>query len=154
LSAAYAVSQRSASSRAQEAERPMLIELNREELKELRFTGAQVSVSMHLRKDDRKESYIWVTVSREGHPPVSFRGGRYANHVLEGYLPLRAVRELGVLDPTQLKEGGLEQPAESIHISSTSSERELKIGTATVAGEGRRVLDLSSQRVYIVPAHR
>jgi len=150
LSAAYAVSRRSAP-RAAEVERPMLADVSREDLKELRFSGAQVSVSMQLRKDDRKESYIWVTVAREGHPPVSFRGGRYANHVVEGYLPLRAVRELGVLGATQLREGGLEQPVDSVHISSASGERELKIGTPTVAGEGRRVLDLSSQRVYILP---
>ncbi len=150
VSGAYAVWKRSGP-RAAEADQPVVVALSREELKELRFTAPQLNVSLQPRKDDRKEGYVWVTVSREGHPAISFRGGRYANHVLEGYLPLHAIRELGALGPAQLKEGGLEQPGESVHISSASGEWDLKIGTATVAGEGRRVLDARSQRVYLLP---
>lgn len=150
LSAAYAVFQRTGS-RAAELNRPVILELSREQLKELRFGSGPTTVSLQSRADDRKESYVWVTVSREGHPPVSFRGGRYANRVLEGYLPLRAIRELGVLDPAQLNEGGLQQSTESVYVSTSSGERQFRVGTATIAGEGRRVLDPSSKRVYILP---
>ena len=151
VSAAYAVWQRSGP-RPVEADQPVVAPLSRNELKELLFIAPQNTLSLQPRKDDAGENYVWVTVSREGHPPVSFRGGRYANHVLDGYLPLHAIRELGTLGAAQLKEGGLEQTNESVRISSASGQRELKVGTATVAGEGRRILDTGNQRVYLLPA--
>jgi hypothetical protein len=108
------------------------------------------TLTLEPRLDDQKERYAWVTVAPEGKRPVSFRGGRYASHVLDGYLPLRAIRSLGKLSPAQLEEGGLKSANETVTLRTASGERKLVLGSATVAGEGRRALAPDSGRSFIL----
>ncbi len=149
VACAYSVANRSTSERP-EMDPPPVFEVKDSELLELRFARGLTTLTLEPRLDDQKERYAWVTVAPEGKRPVSFRGGRYASHVLDGYLPLRAIRSLGKLSPAQLEEGGLKSANETVTLRTASGERKLVLGSATVAGEGRRALAPDSGRSFIL----
>ena len=149
VACAYSVANRSTSERA-EADPAPVFDLRDAQLLELRFARGLTTVTLEPRLDEQKERYAWVTVAPEGKRALSFRGGRYASHVLEGYLPLRPIRSLGKLSPTQLQEGGLTDASETVTLRTVSGERKLVLGSATVAGEGRRALATDTGRSFIL----
>ncbi len=146
---AYAVAVRSTAKHT-EAERPLVYDIIEGELRQVEFARSGATLTLEPRLDERRERYAWVTLAPEGKRPVSFRGNRHAAHVLQAYLPLRAVRTLGILSPVQLREGGLEGSDETVTIRTGSGERHLVLGSATVAGEGRRALAPHSGQVFIL----
>jgi hypothetical protein len=149
LACAYAVAGRSSAKR-DEVERPLVFDVRSSELRELQFARSSGTLTLEPRMDEQKARYAWVTVAPEGKRPVSFRGGRYASHVLEGYLPLRAIRTLGKLSQVQRQEGGLDGSTDTVTIAASTGERKLVLGSATVAGEGRRALASDTGQVFIL----
>jgi hypothetical protein len=79
------------------------------------------------------------------------RGNETATRLFERFAPLRATRALGVLDPSMLKNLGLDTTKKSIEVTTRGVKRRFAIVPAPPGGSDPYLQDLQDKKVYIVP---
>jgi hypothetical protein len=83
-------------------------------------------------------------------PERMVRGSEAADKLLAGFAPLRASRGLGILDPTRLKDLGLDEPKRHFTLTLRNGKRAFAIAPAPPGGSEPYLRDEVSGQVYVV----
>jgi hypothetical protein len=82
---------------------------------------------------------------------TQFPVGEQGDKLLEGFGPLKALRNLGKLTDDQRKRYELEQATTQVTVHYGTSQRQLIIGGKVYGGSDRYVVDPGSGKAYVIP---
>jgi hypothetical protein len=85
-------------------------------------------------------------------PTRELRGNDRAEKAWEKFTPFEAVRALGVLEPSKLKELGLDQSPKVLELTVAGTPRTFRVSSPGQGFVGQYVLDHKSNEVYLLAA--
>jgi hypothetical protein len=144
-----------------------VIDSTKNDLEKIRFEDSESKTWSEVAKaKDADGTFISLRLSGydntgaglpSGHPGIALkqperlvRGNETANRLFERFAPLRAQRSLGVLDPSMLKDLGLDAPKKTIEVTTRGVKRRFAIVPAPPGGSDPYLQDLQDKKVYIV----
>ena len=144
----------------------VVIDLSRGDLSRLRYDDGAKWVELERRRG-REGPAIWIKQGRQDHPlpdggapapnveskPLprgELRANEAAEKLFERFEPLRAARALGTLDPSKLKELGLQDAQKSLQLDARTGSQSFKISTSVLGAGSPYLQNEQDGRVYLL----
>ncbi len=141
----------------------LVVDIGKNDLAGVRFEDQEKSTSIELgRMSDESGPFISVHLSAQEKPATGkdqaptktperlVRGSDAAEKLIGTFVPLRASRGLGVLDPAKLKDLGLDSAKRHITLTLRSGKRSFAIAPAPPGGSDPYLRDETTGQVYVV----
>ncbi len=154
LTAAYLTWQRQPELQAGET---FILDITKNELQKVVFEDDFNRSRVELEQvRDENGPYISVLLTRpetdksKTGKPVLLRGNEAAKTQYERFAPLRAIRALGVLEESKLKDLHLDGPRKRLSVTTRSGTRTFDVANPSIASGGVYLRDKADGRVFII----
>lgn len=131
------------------SEKVDVVDVQKDSLKGLVFYAKTSTVEVSSKKDETGKDYWWFVVE-QAKRKRGFVGNDKVKGMLDGFAPFKALRSLGKLADSELKETKLEKPEKKLVLKLRDGDRAIDVGGRTSGARDHYVRPAGTQEIFLV----